>query len=100
MNIDTKNPNLSQNTYIYQYEPYLHNLQFRKIYQLVILLIFFISFMLMIKKFVDQLNPAIVGWDAELFELLLWNIPKKYEGRLTVDKAMKEAYLNIDFTYE
>jgi hypothetical protein len=36
----------------------------------------------MVKQFVEELNPAIVSWDVDLFELILWKIPTKWKDEI------------------
>ena len=91
---------MNSTSYFYQYESYLNNLMYSKIYQICVYVSFFLVFMVLITQYIEELNPAIVAWNPNIFELALWKIPPIFKDRITINKAKYDAYMGMTFTFE
>ena len=70
---DEQDPNYNRN-YFYQFEVYLNNLNFKKVYDMTIVILTLIMFLDNIMFNFEKLKPTMKNWKSEYEGLLMWDI--------------------------
>lgn len=88
LNADRNSPFIWK-SYLYQYDVYLRNLSYKKIFNIVTLLTFFIVFMVAVFDFLERLHPINANWNEGYSHLYDWDT-SGYSGSVTINQAAKD----------